>query len=507
MLSPPTLILQRLGRFILIGVVSFGIGMAAVYERYNNYWGKTIYRVQTVDFNILSHTLPTKLSYTIIKNQPQELQRTLNSNYGLFGLVVTDPSGQNIVASSQSSRNKTVPEIQQLQKHPYDLLLDPPPVYPQWTYSNSYAVERSATNLTNQGRVIGRIYYVRGEKPSFSDDVVKWLSNPLSSSSRVETFTITMTVLLLSGLSLWLLLENLLDKKRVQEERMRETEENLIRRNRDLVLQLQQRINETNRLRRILESESIEFQEQAEQFRNINQSLQQEISNLQNTIEELEQTNNSAINQDVNELNRQLEMLQNLLAESINQEEESRNRALESAQQIERLNQEIESLIEQTGNHPLNAFEESVLHQIKNNLDTQEIHTHFDAGTGGEQSRFIDLLVITNNCIFVIEAKAYRGEIIPTNDPRNSTWICRRGNDDILIQSSWGPNPYQQVNTYTDAILAKRSREGHPRKPVYGIIVFPSEANIRPEITLNMGRYYRATTQNNLLATIKRLNR
>ena len=599
--SNAKLTVERLGRFALIGVVSLGIGTAAVYDRYKNYWEKTIYRVQTVDFNMLSHTLPTKLSYTIVKNQPQELQRTLNSNYGLFGLIVTDPTGQNIIASSQGSSSKTAPDAQQLQKHPYDLLLDPPPIYPQWTYSEPHAVERSATNLTNRGRVIGRIYYVRGENPSFGDDVVKWLSKPLSPSSRAETFTITITTLLLSGLSFWLLWEHLLYKKRVQEARMREKEEELINRNKYLLLQLKERINEIANLKNLLELENIKFEEQTEQFVNRNQNLKQEINNLQDTIEKLKLTNNSVVNQDEleqaqkeierayrnqqeqnekikqlgdqlqdyyvqleiakrkgeslkqieiqiqhitedklsaekelnhirerenklnqtidklknqltsqaiaqNELNKQLQLLQDSLDESKNQEEESRNKALESAQQIEKLNQEMELLIEETGNRPLNAFEEKILNQIQNNLNTQEIHTLFDAGTGGERSKFIDLLIITNNAIFVIEAKAYRGEIKPIGIPRNSNWICRRGNNSTLVKSSWGYNPYQQVNTYTNAILGLLSNNWHPRKSVYGIIVFPSEARIDSEITSNMGKYYRATTLNNLITTIKELN-
>jgi Nuclease-related domain len=427
------------------------------------------------------------------------------------------------------------------------------------------------------------------------------LSKPLSPSSRAETFTITITTLLLSGLSLWLFWEHLLYKKRVQEAIMREREEELINRNQAILLQLKERINQTAKLKQLLEIESIKLQEQAEHFGDRNQNLQQEISNLQDTIEKLTLTNNSVVKQDElkqaqqeieraycnqqkqnekinqltqqlqdyyvqleiakrkgeslrqieiqiqhitedklsaenelnqirerenklnqtidklknqltsqeiaqNELNKQLQLLQYSLDESKNQEEESRNKALESAQQIERLNQEMELLIEETGNRPLNAFENEILHKIKNNLDTQEIHTLFDAGTGGEKSKFLDLLVITNNCIFVIEAKAYRGEIKPTSDSRNSTWISRRGNDSILIKSSWGYNPYQQLNTYTNAILARRSKNWHSRKPVYGIIVFPSEATIDSEIASNMGRYYRATTLNNLLAIISELN-
>ncbi|MFM7366243.1 MAG: hypothetical protein ACKO2Z_00250, partial [Sphaerospermopsis kisseleviana] len=85
-------IVKVLARLTATGLISFGIGGAVTFDRYNSYWNQTIFRVQTVDFNILSHTLPTKLSYALIKKQPQEVQRTLDSNYSLFGLIVTDAS-------------------------------------------------------------------------------------------------------------------------------------------------------------------------------------------------------------------------------------------------------------------------------------------------------------------------------------------------------------------------------------------------------------------------------
>lgn len=153
--------LKVLARLVTTGIISFSIGGAVTFDRYNNYWNQTIFRVQTVDFNILSHTLPTKLSYALIKKQPEEVQRTLNSNYNLFGLIVTDSSGQEIIAysgkdSGKSSSWKAALNPQELQNHPYDVLLDPPPVFAQWTYSKPQATERSATKFTNQGRVIGR---------------------------------------------------------------------------------------------------------------------------------------------------------------------------------------------------------------------------------------------------------------------------------------------------------------------------------------------------------------
>ncbi|MHC5732736.1 MAG: hypothetical protein ACYTXY_53590, partial [Nostoc sp.] len=88
--------------------------------------------------------------------------------------------------SGKSSSWKAALNPQELIKHPYDVLLDPPPVFAQWTYSDSHATERSATSLTNQGRVIGRVYYVRGVRPTFQQDLMTLLSDPFSGSSRIQ---------------------------------------------------------------------------------------------------------------------------------------------------------------------------------------------------------------------------------------------------------------------------------------------------------------------------------
>jgi hypothetical protein len=57
---------------------------------YKDYWDTTIYRTQTVDFNILANLLPTKLSMQLSRNDTKGIQETLDSNFGLFGIVVTD---------------------------------------------------------------------------------------------------------------------------------------------------------------------------------------------------------------------------------------------------------------------------------------------------------------------------------------------------------------------------------------------------------------------------------
>lgn len=279
---------QIIGRFALTGAASFGIGVLSIHERYNNYWTKTIFRVQTVDFNILSHSLPTKLSYALIRNQPQEIQRTLNSNYNLFGLVVTDSSGQKIMASSYQ-KDKPLPEVnlQQLQKQPYDLLLDPPPLLPQGTYSDPHATERTATNLINPGRVIGRVYYIRGESPSFSADFTKWLSNPLSKSTRADIYTIAMLACLGSGTGFWALWEYLLYKKRVQQIEAQREEERLKQEKKALEIQLIEQVSQVELMQEQWEQQSLNSTNQAEELRYRNQQLEAEVQQLQDAIARL----------------------------------------------------------------------------------------------------------------------------------------------------------------------------------------------------------------------------
>ncbi|MDZ8069008.1 MAG: NERD domain-containing protein [Nostoc sp. DedQUE08] len=599
---------KRLGRLSLTGIVTFGIGAFTIFDRYNNYWDKTIFRVQTVDFNILSHTLPTKLSYALIQNKSEELQRTLDSNYSLFGLIVTDPSGEKVIASSGngSSRSswKAALNPQELKNHPYDLLLDPPPLYSQWSYEDSRAVERTATSLTNQGRVIGRVYYVRGVRPTFEDDFFKWLSNPIATSSRIETYTMTMLACLTGGLAFWILWEYLLYKKQVQKEEAEHIENTLRQQKDSLLLQLRERINQIKVLQKQWEQERINSIKQAEELHSYNQQLQQEISQLKNTvisvpavtnlqstkgeldkarteaesarqkqqeqesqiqllnhqlqvyqsqltgaihqgkslkllqsqIEEVESARSIAelelgrlrnsehqfidtitslekqlaSQQDIQaQLNRQLEILQRTLIERERQKQESHQKAERAIQQMARLTEEIEIIKEDMGRHPLNDFEQAVLNCLQSNLPQKEILTQFDVGNGGDNSKFTDFIVILTNCIIVLEVKSYKGVIEPTGDLRNTNWICRRGSDTIIVNACWGQNPYQQVKIYTDSLLRRTrnsSRIRNLKLPVYGLVVFPSEASIASSIESNIGGFYRVTTLNNLPQTIQDIN-
>jgi hypothetical protein len=162
---------------IVVFVISFVIWLALCEAHYDSYWGGTIFRVQTVDLNILHHALPPTISQLILQGRTDALQKVLDSNYGLFGLIVTDASGNTVLYKTQAEyKGKSWYQSVDLDylrktKEPYDLLLDPPPTQAQYIHKSPRHGEATATGEQLKGRVIGRLYYVRGVPPTFQNDL------------------------------------------------------------------------------------------------------------------------------------------------------------------------------------------------------------------------------------------------------------------------------------------------------------------------------------------------
>lgn len=174
----------RLGMTLLISLFT---GYKLAEYNHKGYWQRTIRRVQTVDFNILSHTLPTKLSHLLIEENIEELQKTINSNYGYFGLVVTncktkisDCQEQKIIHSTQTDAawkqqlNENI-----LLNSSFSILKNPPPLLTETQFPNSRSEIPQSTGKINQGEIIGRVYYIRGIPPKFNDDVRSWVKKSL----------------------------------------------------------------------------------------------------------------------------------------------------------------------------------------------------------------------------------------------------------------------------------------------------------------------------------------
>ena len=172
------LVLSIQKRFLIpsVIIVALLLWLGFCRSHYESYWNGTIHRVQTVDFNMLHHTLPSCLSQLILAGKVEEVQKVLNANFGIFGLVVTDPSGQEIFFRTSNFYQKetwqkaiTV-EFLQTVAEPFDLLTDPPPLEPQYSH-NGPRVDDATKQTKPSGRIIGRVYYVRGVPPAFLNDL------------------------------------------------------------------------------------------------------------------------------------------------------------------------------------------------------------------------------------------------------------------------------------------------------------------------------------------------
>ena len=148
---------------------------------YESYWNGTIARVQTTDFNMLHHTLPATLSCMILEGRDDLIQKTLDSSYGLFGLVVTDPDGENIlyrtdkVYHQKSWQAHATPEELNKSGEPYDLITDPPQLEPMYSHASPREPKALATGAKVRGRVLGRLYYMRSPPPTFFGDIGNFL--------------------------------------------------------------------------------------------------------------------------------------------------------------------------------------------------------------------------------------------------------------------------------------------------------------------------------------------
>ena len=206
-------ILLSLQKRFLVPLVIVGSILAWLilcHANYKSYWYGTIYRVQTTDFNILHHALPPTLSKMIMEGRSDLVQKTLDSTYGLFGLVITDPSGETVlwqtnkVYHRKSWHNKVSPDYLRKLDEPYDLLTAPAELEPIYEHDSPRSSEAKKIHKV-EGQVIGRLYYVRSIPPTFMNDLGNFISQGpwvLSGAKRgylfitLSTMAFAMVVLL-----------------------------------------------------------------------------------------------------------------------------------------------------------------------------------------------------------------------------------------------------------------------------------------------------------------------
>jgi predicted RNA binding protein YcfA (HicA-like mRNA interferase family) len=315
------LLLHSLGRLSLISITAVSIATASNWANHRNYWKGTMFRVQTVDFNLLTHSLPTKLSYLLIENQPQELQTTLDSNYGRFGLVVTDCSSDRIDCSNQtilhqSPQTPSIP-LSDLENHPFDLLRDPPPLFAEFTYPQPDNANPIPTRQTNTGDIIGRVYYLRHIPPTFAEDYRGWLLNPLQLNGSRFIYLLTTIFFLTAGVMTWLMIEIILYSQRKKRQELQRDAQSLKQQLKSQLQQIPKLLQERELARRELDAYREKQQQQT-------QDLQSLIDDYETQLAEFEEQQQDSV--------QTLQQLEQELATVI----ESKTEAQEQIQERER---------------------------------------------------------------------------------------------------------------------------------------------------------------------------
>ena len=109
------------------------------------------------------------------------IQKTLDSTYGLFGLVITDADGENVLWQTnkiyhrKSWQDKVNPKYLNSLDEPYDTITAPAALTPEYEHTSPRSSQAERIGK-KKGEVIGRLYYVRADPPSFARDVTNFLT-------------------------------------------------------------------------------------------------------------------------------------------------------------------------------------------------------------------------------------------------------------------------------------------------------------------------------------------
>ncbi len=109
--------------------------------------------------------------------------------------------------------------MEKLQNQVYAILRNSPPLTSEWEYQDPRQNNITFTGRTNSGKIIGRVYFIRNLEPPFFDELIKWLKNPLSTSSGTLLNNSIALATLFTSFLVWLMLEFLYCKANLAEQK------------------------------------------------------------------------------------------------------------------------------------------------------------------------------------------------------------------------------------------------------------------------------------------------
>lgn len=474
-------------RLVLLLSLVFPIAKPISREYYDNHYSKALLKIHTTDFNFFSDQLRTQLSYFLLMNDVVSLQHVLDSNFGLFGFVITDCTsraaacdGEKILYSSNPDLDwREFPTVKDLRGSQYILLDDASPVI------------AGTTQAAAQNNIIGRLYVIANIPLSFNEDYSAWLRSPFKDIGPWKYYLKTMKFCLLGGLLVWMVVELLLRMRRIQIYNARQRELELIA-NADTYLNMLEEQN--GKLEEQERSTTLQFETYMDRIRELELKVKNDIEYqkfTESVMHELEEAKKEQLTRLTNELSQtkfEMDILRNKIAA-------------------------LDSVSRKGGAAPspstaayANAFEqklfETLFRSSKYSRGDWRIINSFNVAAGRNQSQFTDCILISKDCLVVLEAKNYSGTIESEGDVENSKWFSVIGSEKREVQSLWGDNPFHQVNEYCMSLLRMIQKRSAWNIPVYGVIVFP-EGTVLSEIGSSIGRFYRVATIDRLVAAVE----
>ena len=222
-------ILPRTKPLRIIFCFSGGVVLSVVLSMliHRLYWDNTINFVKTTKQNILTQTLPTKLSLLLSDERPEEIQTVLNSTNGYIGLVMTDCPLANINCPQQQITYQTKNDRgwrkefnpQNLAQYSFDLLTNSAPIIEEQK-TNGIEPEDNSKQEDNinqtddienskSGQIIGRVYYIPLTASDFILEFKQWLWGiyKLKLNSIIHPFSALFGVSFLFCVIVWKFIE------------------------------------------------------------------------------------------------------------------------------------------------------------------------------------------------------------------------------------------------------------------------------------------------------------
>jgi hypothetical protein len=465
-------------------------------KNYAYYANKTLLKIHTdLKTPVTTRFLPEIIASLLSQNQTKSLQDELDKNYSIFAMVITDCRSVSYVCSDQKILfatsahllQKKLPRPEELINYPYILLR-----------LSSQKVEGDGKPA--QSVIIGRLYTISTIPGSFEEDYREWLKDPFADYGPWKYYLSTMIYCLLGGVLVWTIMELFLKLRWIEQRNASERERLLITNADNYLRQLEDKGNQIAEQER---SSSRQFEAFILRIKELEGKLQHDKEQrslaeaIIRSLENEQQQQQVKLREELEKTNQEKLALR---AEVANYQRAS---GKEKAEASRTLSNAIKPQF-------TNVFEQKVFDAViktaKSQSGTWLVLSHFDVAVGKAGSQFIDSIVISKDCMMVIEAKNYSGIIISEGDVENTRWQSMiGGRTDAEVKSSWGMNPYHQVREYTMSLLTMVNTRGRWNLPVYGVIVFPEGTDISG-IGERIGRFYRVTTSDRLIGVLENID-